>query len=135
MTGGGNGPYYLIRPRPGAGISNHYLLAVLNHQLSEAFVRTNTSVFRGGYYSHGKQFIETLPIPIPGEETRAEIEGLVARLIDMGDALAHARTLQQRTRLNRLIDDLRCQVEHRVSRVFELTEDEFAVVSSVPIPD
>ena len=83
VTGGGNGPYYLIRARPEAGLSNHYLLAVLNHRLSEAFVRTNTSVFRGGYYSHGKQFIKTLPIPVPGDERKREIEALVVRRIEM----------------------------------------------------
>lgn len=65
VTGGGNGPYYMIRPCAGSAVTNLYLLAVLNHPLSEAFVRTNTSTFRGGYYSHGKQFIENLPIPVP----------------------------------------------------------------------
>ena len=128
VTGGGNGPYYLIRPRRGAGVSSHYLLAVLNHRLSEAFVRTNTSVFRGGYYSHGKQFIETLPIPVPGGETKAEIEALAVRLILVQDALASARTPQQRTRLNRSIDDLRQQIEHHVSHVFGLRDDELALV-------
>ena len=135
VTGGGNGPYYLIRLRPGAGVSNHYLLAVLNHRLSEAFVRTNTSVFRGGYYSHGKQFIETLPIPVPDGETKAEIEALVVRLIRMLDALALARTPQQRTRLKRSINDLRQQIDRLVSRVFGLTDDELAIVNSVPVPD
>ena len=135
VTGGGNGPYYLIRPRPGADVSNHYLLAVLNHRLSEAFVRTNTSVFRGGYYSHGKQFVETLPIPIPGGETKAEVEALVARLIGRLDALGLARTPQQRVRLNRSIDDLRQQIERLVNRVFGLTDDDLGIVDAVPIPD
>ena len=135
VTGGGNGPYYLIRPRRGAGVSSHYLLAVLNHRLSEAFVRTNTSVFRGGYYSHGKQFIETLPIAVPGGETKAEIKALAVRLIRVQDALASARTTQQRTRLNRSIDDLRQQIEHHVSRVFGLSDDELALVNSIPVPD
>ena len=81
ITGGGNGPYYMVRVRDGVDISDHYLLAVLNHPISEAFIRTNTSTFRGGYYSHGKQFIENLPIPIPDEEQRTEIEDLVRTLI------------------------------------------------------
>ena len=135
VTGGGNGPYYLIRSRPDAGVSNHYLLAVLNHPLSEAFVRTNTSVFRGGYYSHGKQFIETLPIPVPGEETKAEIEALVVRLIGMRNELNLARTPQERTRLCRLIDDLRQQIQQRVSQVFGLTDAEQGIINAVPIPD
>ena len=74
-------------------MSNHYLLAVLNHPVSEAFVRTETSVFQGGYYSHGKQFIKTLPIPCRLIlATRAEIEELVVTLIARHDALASART-------------------------------------------
>ena len=135
VTGGGNGPYYLIRSRTNSGVSNYYLLAVLNHQLSEAFIRTNTSVFRGGYYSHGKQFVETLPIPIPSEETKAEIEALVVRIINKQDGLALARTPQQRTQLSRLVDDLRQQIEYQVNRLFELTDDEIAIVNSVPVPE
>ena len=69
MTGGGNGPYYMIRPRPGVDETNYFLLAVLHHPLSEAMVRTRTSPFRAGYYSHGKQFIgcfrHQLLLPLP----------------------------------------------------------------------
>lgn len=135
VTGGGNGPYYLIRCKPNTDISNHYLLAVLNHQLSEAFVRTSTSVFRGGYYSHGKQFIETLPIPIPNNDSKAQIEALVGHLIDKQDALGLARTPQQRTQLIRSIDDLKLQIEHLINGVFGLSEDDLAVVNAVPVPD
>ena len=134
VTGGGNGPYYLIRPQSRAGVSIHYLLAVLNHRLSEAFVRTITSEFRDGYYSHGKQFIETLPIPVPGREIKDEIESLVVKLIRMRGELSRART-PQRTRIDRSINDLRQQIEHHVSRVFGLSDDELATVNSVPIPD
>ena len=135
VTGGGNGPYYLIRSRPGADVSNHYLLAVLNHQLTEAFVRTNTSAFLGGYYSHGRQFIETLPIPVPDGETRAEIEGLVVQLMGRLDALHSARIPQQRAQLNRSVGDLRQRIERIVNRAFGLSEDELAIVNAVPLPD
>ena len=54
VTGGGNGPYYMIRSHPDSGISDYYLLAVLHHPLTEAMVKSNTSVFGGGYYSHGE---------------------------------------------------------------------------------
>src|SRR5690606_34654311 len=97
MTGGGNGPYYLIRALDGAPESNFFLLAVLHHPLSEAMVRTHTSPFRGGYYSHGKQFIEHLPIPPATPAQRTEIEMLVCQLIDANDAVLAARTPRQRT--------------------------------------
>ena len=134
VTGGGNGPYYMLRPRQGAPVTNHYLLAVLNHPMSEAFVRNKTSSFRGGYYSHGKQFIEKLPVPVPTEAERAAIEALVAQLIDVLAAVAAARTPHQQTILQRQGDDLRAQIEARVTAVFGLSAADMDVVRAVPIP-
>jgi TaqI-like C-terminal specificity domain len=134
FTGGGNGPYYMVRPRNGAAVSNHYLLAVLNHPLSEALIRTNTSPFRGGYYSHGKQFIQTLPVPMPSEADRAVIEQLVATLIGNMDALAAARTPHQRTVHERAAADLRAEIETHVSALFALSAADIDVVRAVPVP-
>jgi len=50
------------------------LLAILNHPFAEAVVRSHTSVFGGGYYSHGKQFIEDIPIPTLSEGQATAIE-------------------------------------------------------------
>ena len=135
VTGGGNGPYYLIRPRPDATVSNHYLLAVLNHPLSEAFVRTNTSPFRGGYYSHGKQFIETLPVPVPDDAPRDAIEALVRKLIGRLDDLAAAYMPRGRIRLERETTDLKRQIEQGVNQLFGLTDNDQSIINAVPIPD
>jgi hypothetical protein len=134
VTGGGNGPYYLIRPRHGIAISSYYLLALLNHPLSEAFVRTNTSPFRGGYYSHGKQFIEDLPIPIPTDAERTAVEVLVVRMIDVLAAVAAARTPQQRTISERQAADLRTQVEARITTLLGLSTADMDLVRAVPVP-
>ena len=64
-------------------------------------MRTNTSPFRGGYYSHGKQFIETLPVPVPDDATRDAIEALVRKLIGRLDDLAAAYMPRGRIRLER----------------------------------
>lgn len=135
VTGGGNGPYYLIRSRPGVAITDYYLLAVLNHPLSEAFVRTNTSTFGGGYYSHGKQFIENLPIPVPNDPQRLEIEALVARMIEAIDSATVARTPHQKTLCERQATDLRAQIESRVTDLFGLSAADIDVVRAVPVPD
>ncbi|WP_224543541.1 Eco57I restriction-modification methylase domain-containing protein [Mesorhizobium sp. CA16] len=134
MTGGGNGPYYVVRPRPDSDVSNFYLLAVLHHPLSEAMIRTNTSSFRGGYYSHGKQFIEHLPVPIPPASARVEIERLVAETITANDAAVAARTPHQRSVHERNATVLRQEIEARVTDLFVLTPAEIAVARAVPIP-
>ena len=134
VTGGGNGPYYMIRPRPGAAVSNAFLLAVLHHPLSEAMIRTNTSPFRGGYYSHGKQFIEHLPVPAASAADRAAIEQLVSDMIAANDAVRNARTPHQRSLQERNATTLRDQIEARVTGLFGLTPADIAVVRAVPVP-
>lgn len=134
MTGGGNGPYYAIRPRAGSNVSNFYLLAILHHPLSEAMIRTSTSPFRGGFYSHGKQFIERLPVPNATAEERAGIENLVVEIIAANDAASTARTPHQRTLHDRRVVAIREQIEARVTAVFELSESDMAIARAVPIP-
>lgn len=134
VTGGGNGPYYLIRQQAGVPVTDHYLLAVLNHPLCEALVRTNTSTFGGGYYSHGKQFIENLPIPIPTEADRILVEGLVVVLMDTLGEIEAARTPHQRAAKERQASDLRVEIEARVTALFTLSPADMDIVRAVPIP-
>lgn len=134
FTGGGNGPYYMVRAREDAEVSTLYLLAVLNHPLSEAFVRTNTSTFRGGYYSHGKQFIESLPVPVPEEPQCAAIEAKTGELVAAINGLSVARTPRARTRKDREVNELRNEVERLVSAVFGLSAADMTTIDSVPVP-
>ena len=134
MTGGGNGPYYLIRPVDGAPETNFFLLAVLHHPLSEAMIRTHTSAFRGGYYSHGKQFIEHLPIPSATPAQRAEIEALVGQLIGAKDSAQAARMPHQKILHERNAEVLRGQIEARISVLFDLSEADLALAAAVQGP-
>lgn len=134
VTGGGNGPYYMIRPRPESPVSNYFLLAVLHHPLSEAMVRTNTSVFRGGYYSHGKQFIEGIPIPVPVEDEMAIVDGLVADLINAIDVARAPGTPQERLVATRWTNHLKRVIEDRITHLFDLDANDMEVVRAVPSP-
>lgn len=134
MTGGGNGPYYLIRPRDGGPETNFFLLAILHHPLSEAIVRTHTSSFRGGYYSHGKQFIEHLPIPPATPAERTNIENLVTQLIAANDAAKVARLPNQRIRHERNAAALRDQIERIVTALFNLSPADIELIEAVLPP-
>lgn len=134
MTGGGNGPYYLVRPASGVVETNFFLMAVLHHPLSEAMVRTHTSLFRGGYYSHGKQFIEHLPIPAATPQQRDEIETLVGEMIGANDAALAARRPHQKTLHERNASALQGQIEDKVTNLFGLTPEELVLAKLVPVP-
>lgn len=134
VTGGGNGPYYLVRPKHGVACTPFFLLAVLCHPLSEALVRTRTSVFRGGYYSHGKQFIENLPVPDATEAERTSIEDLVGQTIRAAAAVRAARTPAEVTRAERVLHSMKMRVESAITELFGLTEEELEAVKAVPVP-
>lgn len=134
MTGGGNGPYYLIRPSVGAIETNLFLMAVLHHPLSEAIIRNHTSTFRGGYYSHGKQFIKHLPIPDATPSQRKAVEDLVQQLIVTNDALISARTPRQRVIQERSALVLRNQIEVQITSLFHLSKADLALAKSVHVP-
>ncbi|MCG3131910.1 MAG: Type IIS restriction enzyme Eco57I [Phycisphaerae bacterium] len=66
FTGGGNGPYYGVRWKPGEGLPPlEYLQGLLNSRLLDGFLKQVSSPFRGGYWSYGKRFIEQIPIKLP----------------------------------------------------------------------
>jgi type I restriction-modification system DNA methylase subunit len=134
VTGGGNGPYYLVRTKDDA-ISNFYLLAILNHPLSEAFIRTNTSTFQGGYYSHGRQFIKDLRIPIPTASQRETLDDLVRQIIEANVATRQARIPEEITRRKRHVASLRQDIEALVTQLFNLSVHDLEIVKAVPIPN
>lgn len=135
VTGGGNGPYYLIRLKAAyKTIPLEYLLAVLNNSVCEAMVRSNTSVFRGGYYSHGKQFIQDLPIPNASENELLEISQLVRELSAQLEQVMHITIPHQQTKVKRQIATQRMLLDKRVFKLFGLSQEEVDIVRSVPIP-
>ena len=115
-------------------MSTLYLLAILNHPFCEAIIRTNTSLFRGGYYSHGKQFIQNLPIPVPDEEHQRDIEALARQTVNATDALVAARTPHEVRQRERAVQDLRTLIEQRVGEIVNLSGTDWDTVKSVPVP-
>jgi len=134
VTGGGNGPYYLVRPHSLAMTDLYFLLAVLCHPVSEALVRSKTSVFQGGYYSHGKQYIENLPIPAHTSDQKNYIAELVQQVIAVGVHLDQAAIPNARINLERNFNQLKEEIEEQITALFQLTEEEMVVVRDVPTP-
>jgi hypothetical protein len=135
VTGGGNGPYYLIRPKPDSGITIETLLAVLCHPLSEAIIRSRTSVFRGGYYSHGKQFIADLPVPILSAAGANVLDKLVKNCIGVATGEVRATMPAARIKLGRLAEVARTAIEAKITEAFGLTDAEVEVLREMPIPE
>lgn len=139
VTGGGNGPYYLIRAAQGGRLSLKYLQAVLCHPVIESMVRAVSSSFQGGYYSHGKQFIEKLPIPVvnmdepAGREQHDALVDLVEQLEDVCAALPKAGTPKERDVLTRQKKALREEIESTVSELLGVGPGDLAIAETVQV--
>ena len=72
FTGGGNGPYYSLLNNSNYSIL--YFMGILAHPIFESLIKSGASEFRGRYYSHGRQFIENLPIRMINFNNREDVE-------------------------------------------------------------
>lgn len=129
FTGGGNGPYYALVN--GSEYSLLYFLAILSHPLFEYMVKAGASEFRGAYYSHGKQFIENIPIRKidfnDQEESAAytTIVKLVDSLIKTKVQLRNAPYGSKKTVYQRKKDELNDRLVQSINLLYGISEEEY----------
>ncbi|QKJ32871.1 Eco57I restriction-modification methylase domain-containing protein [Mucilaginibacter mali] len=125
FTGGGNGPYYCLLSR--TDYSPLYFLAILAHPLFEAMVKSGASEFRGAYYSHGKQFIERLPIKAinfaePAElKLHNDIVAVVKQIIAAKRTYQDAENSAKSTVLARKLAFLETGLVEQINQLYGIT--------------
>lgn len=132
FTGGGNGPYYALTNQ--SEYSLLYFLGILSHPLFENMVKAGASEFRGAYYSHGKQFIENIPIRQIDFENAIEKESyttivkIVEALIKTKVKLKSAAYGSNRTVLQRKADKLTDNLIQSINYLYGISQEEFSLV-------
>lgn len=132
FTGGGNGPYYALLNK--SNYSLLYFLGILSHPLIENMVKARASEFRGQYYSHGKQFIENLPIRKIDFDKSAEVERYntivktVDNLIKTKAKLNEAKYGSKRDVIARKYNVLYGQLVQVINELYQMRDDEFNTV-------
>lgn len=131
FTGGGNGPYYSLVNDSDYSIL--YFIGILSHPLFESMVKAGASEFRGAYYSHGKQFIENIPIRIIDPENPNEtklykeiielVKGLIKTKTQFNEAYGASRVVLQR-KLGMLNNSL----VDSINTLYEISREEFKTV-------
>ena len=126
FTGGGNGPFYGIEMKHSSQESIFYIQAILNHWLMELLVKSKASIFRGDYYSHGKQFIATLPIykidfENPTEVAKhQQIVEMVQNIMQLKEQLADAPNAARRTVLEHSITALNSDLNRAIDALYQV---------------
>jgi hypothetical protein len=130
FTGGGNGPYYGVSLKKDTKFSIHYLQALLNNPITDLFVKKSSSVFRGGYFSYGKQFIQNLPIISPDlsnkkqKQIHDEIVRLVKKLISLNTKYDRTTVPSKRKVLETQIEAFKDELDSHVYQLYQISEKE-----------
>ncbi len=90
FVGGGNAGGYGITLKE--GFNYHYVLGLLNSSVQEFYLKKISTIFRGGFYSYGRRFIEKLPIYL--FQTKAE-QTLADEITKKVDQILEQVKLQQ----------------------------------------
>jgi type I restriction-modification system DNA methylase subunit len=61
-SGGGGGGGYGVTLKSSEDLAHEYVLGLLNSKLIDTYLKSLSSLFRGGYYAYNRQYIEQLPI-------------------------------------------------------------------------
>ena len=107
-----------------------YIQAILNHWLMELLVKSRASTFRGDYYSHGKQFIATLPIFKIDFENPAEVAKhqqiveMVQNIMQLKEQLAFAPNAARRTVLEHSITAINAELNSAIDELYQVESQE-----------
>jgi len=136
FTGGGNGPYYGLRPRHD-DYDLPYLVALLNSRLLEFYLRQVSTPFRGGYWSYGKRFIDLLPIaPFHDNGATRGISAVSLEIAQAQSRIVGCRTPQDRESSTSRLHGLRDRLDRLVYELYGLSDHEIALVEeSLPPPE
>jgi type I restriction-modification system DNA methylase subunit len=83
-----------------------FMLALLNSSLLEFYLRQISSMFKGGFASYGRRFIERLPICIPSSDVAAEIARQALRVAESTQQGHENETIALEAALDQVVFDL-----------------------------
>lgn len=99
------------------GSDDKFLLGILASDLIDFYYRSTSSSYRGGYLRFIYQYLETIPIVEPDDETRLKLEKNVQRILDSKNQNPEADTTE-----------LEAEIDQLVYELYELSEEEIRIV-------
>lgn len=101
-------------------IDDKVLLAILNSKLAKFYFGSIVSKMRGGYFSMSKAYVETIPIIIPEQKIKDEINELLTKILEikMQDAISDTSVLET-------------EIDQLVYELYGLSEEEIGIVEKL----
>ncbi|OGW66536.1 MAG: hypothetical protein A3H49_06745 [Nitrospirae bacterium RIFCSPLOWO2_02_FULL_62_14] len=115
--------------------SSRLLLGILNSRLAWECLKLMCSclgdVNKGGRLELRQQYLARLPLPKKISQVQHDkMVSLVERMLDLHKRLAATKNPNDRTRIESQIDAADCEIDRLVYDLYDLTEDEIAIVEA-----
>jgi hypothetical protein len=115
-------------------LSPNYVLGSLNSRLLFWRLRSTSNIFRAGWITCTKQYVETLPIGLlnlsdPIDNPRHDrMVKLVEQMLSLHKQLTGVTAPDEKTRTQHQIDATDCQIDQSVYELYGLTDEERKIV-------
>jgi len=132
FVGGGNAGGFGIILKDEYAKDYYWILSLLNSKVLEFYLKRTSTLFRGGFYSYGKRFIEQLPIKIPFESDKGKCSELAKNQlerINRINEIGEKRT-DERTRIENEIKKVDRQIDELVYEIYGITEAEKEIIEN-----
>ncbi len=112
----------------------YYVMALLNSSVVDWCLRRQATAMRGGYFSYEARFMQGLPIRTIDFANPADVAlhdqvvGLVEQMLALHRRLDEVRTAHDKALLQRQIELTDREIDRLVYELYELTDDEIAIV-------
>ena len=116
------------------GLSPNYVLGVLNSRLLFWKLKSISNIFRGGWITCTKQYVEKLPIrtiDFSDRRDKSRHDEMVTRvdqMLELNKRLHDAKSDRDRELYKRQIDATDREIDRLVYELYELTEEEIGIV-------
>jgi hypothetical protein len=131
FTGGVSGGYGII---PKENVTAKYLLALLNSNLLDWFLKQMSTQMRGGWYSFEAKYIKHLPIRMIDIANKTEIkiqkdiENLVDQLIKLYLEKAEIKLESSINQIQSKIEYMEDQLNHIIYKLYDLTIEDIQII-------
>ena len=136
FTGGVAGGYGILTMDK---VNREFILGLMNSKLLNWIVQQKATQMRGGYYSFESRFIRTLPICAtdltspPDRNRHDHLVQMVQLMLDLNKKLTIEKTDQGKVIIDREIEVTDQQIDSLVYELYQLTEEEIAIVENASL--
>ncbi len=131
FTGGVSGGYGI---KVKDGISELYILGLLNSHLLDWYLKQISTQMRGGWYSYESKFIKNLPIVLAEKSQKSlhdEIVQLVETMLQLQQQKQAATLPEQQQQLQQRIAYTDTKINEKVYTLYGLTSEEIQLVEGI----